>query len=66
MALYRCHFLDVHDRIKAYEEIDASSLLDAIDRANAILDARSHHDVVEVWSGNRWVYRAGREKITAN
>jgi hypothetical protein len=36
MARYRCHFVDVHDRIKAYEEIDAGSLLDAIDRANAM------------------------------
>jgi hypothetical protein len=62
MALYRCHFLDVHDRIKAYEEIDAGSLLDAIDRANAMLNERPHHDVVEVWAGSRWIYRAGRKR----
>jgi hypothetical protein len=66
MALYRCHFLDADDRIKAHKEIDAGSLLDAIDRATAMLDQRSHHEVVEVWAGNRWIYRAGREKGFAN
>jgi hypothetical protein len=60
MPLYRCHFLDNRDRITAHEEIDAGSLVDAIDRANAMLDERSHHNVVEVWAGNRWMYRAGR------
>jgi len=66
MALYRCHFLDAHDRIKAHKEIDDGSLLDAIDRATAMLDQRSHHEVVEVWAGNRWIYRAWREKGFAN
>ena len=47
-------------------EIDAGSLLDAIDRATAMLNQRSHHEVVEVWAGNRWIYRAGREKGFAN
>jgi len=60
MTLYRCHFLDAHDHIEAREEIDAVSLIDAIDRSNAMLDHRSHHHAVEVWAGNRWVYRAGR------
>jgi hypothetical protein len=60
MALYRCHFLDDEDRIKAHEEIDAGSLPEAIDCTNAMLNERSHHDVVEVWSGNCWVYRAIR------
>jgi hypothetical protein len=66
MALYRCHFLDADDRIKAHEEIDAASLLDVIDRATMMLNERSHHEVVEVWAGNRWIYRAGREKGFAN
>ena len=48
MARYRCHFVDVNDRINAYEEIDAGSLLDAIHRANAMLNERPHHDAVEV------------------
>ena len=61
MPLYRCHFLDAHDLIKAHEEIDASSLPEAIDCANAMLNERSHHDVVEVWAGNRWMYRVGRD-----
>jgi hypothetical protein len=41
-------------------EIDADSLADAIDRANAMLAERPQHNVVEVWAGNRWLYRAGR------
>jgi len=62
MTLYRCHFLDPHDHIEAREEIDAVSLIDAIDRSNAMLDHRSHHDAVEVWAGNRWIYRAGPDR----
>ena len=61
MSLYRCHFLDSRDHIEAYEEIETGTLLDAIDRANAILKERPHHDAVEVWAGNRWIYRAARE-----
>jgi hypothetical protein len=61
MPLYSCHFLDNRDRINAHEEIDAGSLVDAIDRANAMLNERAHHDVVEIWAGNRWMYRAGRD-----
>ena len=59
MALYRCHFLDAWDRIEAHEEIEADTLIDAIDRANAMLAERPHHSVVEVWAGNRWLYRTG-------
>ena len=66
MALYRCHFLNVLDHIEAHEEIDASSLIDAIDRANAMLDHRSHHSAVEVWAGSRWIYRAGRHRQGAS
>ena len=62
MALYRCHFLDVQDRIKAHEEINAGSVFDAIDQANAMLNERPHHDAVEVWAGSRWIYRAGSGK----
>ena len=64
MPLYRCHFLDNSDRITAHEEIDAGSLIDAIDCANAMLHERTHHDVVEIWAGNRWMYRAGRGRET--
>lgn len=64
MPLYRCHFLDGQDRIKAHEEIDAGSLPDAIDCANNMLNERSHHDAVEVWAGNRWMYRAGRDLVS--
>ena len=60
MALYRCHFLDSRDRIEAHEEIDADSRADAINRANAMLAKRPQHNAIEVWAGNRWLYRAGK------
>jgi hypothetical protein len=47
-------------RSKPYEEIEAGTLLHAIDRANAMLKERPHHDTIEVWAGNRWIYRAAR------
>lgn len=62
MTLYRCHFLDAHDHIEVREEIDAVSLIDAVNRANVMLDLRSHHHAVEVWAGNRWIYRAGPDR----
>jgi hypothetical protein len=65
MALYRCDFLDSCDRIEDHEEIDAVSLFEAIDRANAMLNERRHHDAVEIWAGRRWIYRAGRDKAFA-
>jgi hypothetical protein len=61
MPLYRCHFLDSRDHIEAYEEIETGTLLHAIDWANAMLKERPHHDTIEVWAGNRWIYRAARE-----
>jgi hypothetical protein len=60
-SLYRCHFLDAFDQVNDHEEIDAGSLMDAIVRANAMLDHRSSYDAVEVWAGNRWIHRAGRD-----
>jgi hypothetical protein len=53
VSLYRCHFLDSRDHIEAHEEIEAGTLLEAIDRANAMLKERPQHDAVEVWAGNR-------------
>jgi hypothetical protein len=62
MPLYRCDFLNARDHIQAYEEIDAGSLIDAIDRANMMLDHRGQHEAVEIWAGNRQVYRAERDR----
>ena len=62
MALYRCLFLNAHDHVNAYEEIEAGSLSDAVQRANSMLNQRSHHDAVEIWAGDKWIYRAGRSK----
>jgi hypothetical protein len=63
--LYRCCFLDANDSVDALEEIDADTLLDAIEQANAMLKGRSHHEVIEVWLGNRCAYRAGRDRAAA-
>jgi len=63
--LYRCHFLDARDHIRAHEEIEAGSLLDLVQLANAMLDRRSHHDAVEIWAGNRGsTAPGGTEKLT--
>ena len=63
--LYRCCFLDANDSVDALEEIDADTLLDAIEQANAMLKGRSHHEVIEVWLRNRCAYRAGRDRAAA-
>jgi len=62
MPLYRCHFLNARDHVEAHEEIDAGSLIDAIERANMMLDHRGQHEAVEIWAGNRWIYRARRDR----
>jgi hypothetical protein len=62
MHLYRCHFLDAEDNIEAFEEIEAGSLTDAIARAEVMLKQRPHHYAVEIWAGNRWVFRATRDR----
>ena len=41
--LYRCCFFDDNDTIDALEEIEADTLLDAIEQANAKLKERSHY-----------------------
>jgi hypothetical protein len=63
--LYRFCLLDAQDRTVAGEEIEASSLLDAIARARMMLTQRTHHDTVEVWIGNRCAYRARRDQAAA-
>jgi hypothetical protein len=62
MPLYRCHFLDAEDNIEAFEDIEAVSLADAIARAEMMLNQRRHHCAVEIWAGNRWVFRATRDR----
>jgi hypothetical protein len=62
MHLYRCHFLNAEDNIEAFEEIEAGSLADAIARAEVMLNRRPHHCAVEIWAGNRWIFRATRDR----
>jgi hypothetical protein len=63
--LYRCCFLDANDTINAIEEIEADTLLGAIEQANAMLNGRSHHAAVELWIDNKCAYRAGRDRAAA-
>ena len=63
--LYRCCFLDANDTIDAIEEIEADTLLDAIEQAKAMLTGRSHHNAVELWLDNKCAYRAGRDRAAA-
>jgi hypothetical protein len=62
MHLYHCHFLNAEDNIEAFEEIEAGSLTDAIARAEVMLKQRPHHCAVEIWAGNRWIFRATRDR----
>jgi hypothetical protein len=62
MQMYRCCFLDEHERVKASENIEADAPTDAIDRALAMLFARPHHRAIEVWQGARLLYPAQRLK----
>jgi len=67
--LYRCCFLGANDTIDALEEVEADTLLDAIEQANAKLKERSHYDAVELWLDNgldnRCAYRARRDPAVA-
>jgi hypothetical protein len=63
--LYRFCFLDAHDRTVTSEEIEVATLLDAIARAHLLLKLRPHHELIEVWLGNRCAYRARRDRAAA-
>ena len=59
--LYRCCFLDHNDNIEALEEIDADTLVVAIEQTRAMLKGRSHHDAAELWLDGRCEFRAQRD-----
>jgi hypothetical protein len=63
--VYRCCFLDANDTVDAIEEIEADTLLSAIEQANAMLNGRSHHAAVELWLDNKCAYRAHRDRAAA-
>jgi hypothetical protein len=63
--LYRFCFLDPQDRTAVSEEIEVTSLLDAMARAHMLLIQRPHHEAVEVWLGNKCAYRARRDRAAA-
>ena len=63
MHIFRCYFVDEGDHIQTIEEIEASGLGDAIDRAQAMLKARPQHHGVGLWEGAKRVYPASYEKV---
>jgi hypothetical protein len=63
--LYRFTCLDAHDHTVSTEEIEASSLIDAIAKAHMMLKSRPHHETVEVWRGNSLAYRARKDRAAA-
>ena len=57
MPTYLCCFVDQDQRIGGSSEIiDAADLSDAIVKAQAMLQARPHHQGVELWEGGKRVY----------
>jgi hypothetical protein len=67
--VYCCCFLDANDTIDVLEEIEASSLLAAIEQTNAMLKERPQHAAAELWQDNgldnRCAYRAHRDRAAA-
>jgi hypothetical protein len=55
---YRCYFIDDHDRIQSYEQIECEDDVQAALKAQALL-AASHFTSAELWSGKRIVGKWG-------
>jgi hypothetical protein len=58
MAMYRCYFLGADDRIRAAEDIEAGNRDEAVENARAMLRERTHHDAIELWEGEKKIYRS--------
>jgi hypothetical protein len=56
--VYRCCFLSEDDHIKAAEVIEAEAVEEAIAKALVMLRERREHRGVELWEGERKLYRA--------
>jgi hypothetical protein len=56
MSSYRCYFLDGDSRIKARNELELSTVAEAIDKAGALLKAHPEHHSVEIWHDAQLVY----------
>jgi hypothetical protein len=57
---YRCYFLSSDDHIQAAENIEAETLGEAIERANAMLALHPQHHGIELWEGPNKVFGRGR------
>ena len=51
MPGYRCYFLGRDNQIKARNDLELSSISEAIDKAVALLKAHPGHHSVEIWHG---------------
>ncbi|HJR22701.1 MAG TPA: hypothetical protein VJ822_13820 [Dongiaceae bacterium] len=58
---YRCYFIDDHDRIQSYEQIECEDDAQAALKAQALL-AASHFPSAELWLGKRIVGRWGNTR----
>ena len=56
MHIFRCYFLDDQEHITVSENIEADTLVEATDRAHAMLRGRPHHRSIEIWQGARRLY----------
>ena len=61
MTGYCCYFLDRHDRIDAAVNFEADQFDEAVERALAMLRARSHHHAVELWQESLRLYSSREE-----
>jgi hypothetical protein len=58
MHIYRCFFLGEDDHIKAAEIIQVDVIGEAVHKALVMLRERPEHRTVELWEGERKLYRA--------
>ena len=65
MARYRCYFLGVNGKILVAEDIDASSDVDALDRARQSFSQWPMFPTFELWQGDNRIHKEGRNKPAA-
>jgi hypothetical protein len=64
MDTCRCFFMDEADHIQAAEIIEAAAIDEIIEKARAMLQAQQYR-AVEIWQGERRLYRIGEREKSA-
>jgi hypothetical protein len=64
MDTCRCFFMDEADHIQAAEIIEAAAIDEIIEKARAMLQAQQYR-AVEIWQGERRLYRIGELEKSA-